>query len=255
MITNPYEATERFHLLFVAHLAQKIDSRLFAVKGGCNLRFFFKSVRYSEDIDLDVQKVATTTLRANVRNVLRHKALIDSLKTYGVEIVRQSEPKQTDTTQRWKIALGVSGYTREIPTKIEFSRRTGINGALMESVDRDIIAKYHLFPINLYHYPRIEAIKQKISALIGRTQTQARDVFDLAHLIHDGLVVGEFRLSRKQVEEASDNALSISYDAYRSQVVDFLMPEYQRVFGTTESWNDMVSRVIDFIQRVKHEPS
>ena len=31
------------------------------VKGGCNLRFFFDSVRYSEDIDFDVAVIARET--------------------------------------------------------------------------------------------------------------------------------------------------------------------------------------------------
>ena len=29
-----------------------VDKSLFALKGGCNLRFFLKSIRYSENIDL-----------------------------------------------------------------------------------------------------------------------------------------------------------------------------------------------------------
>ena len=36
---------ERFHLLFLAQLGQKLDKRFYALKGGCNLRFFFKSIR------------------------------------------------------------------------------------------------------------------------------------------------------------------------------------------------------------------
>ena len=35
-------------------------------------------------------------------------------------------------------------------------------------------------PLLLPHYPRLPAIRQKIGALAGRTEVQARDVFDLS---------------------------------------------------------------------------
>lgn len=45
------QAIEVFHLIFVAHLGRRVDKALFAIKGGCNLRFFCRSIRYSEDIE------------------------------------------------------------------------------------------------------------------------------------------------------------------------------------------------------------
>ena len=44
-ILQQIEYIERFHLLFLAQLGQKLDKRFYALKGGCNLRFFFKSIR------------------------------------------------------------------------------------------------------------------------------------------------------------------------------------------------------------------
>ena len=122
---GPYEATEHFHLVFLGQLSKRVAQNLFALKGGCNLRFYFKSVRYSEDIDFDVHKISLETLRSNVRNVLKSKAFIDTLRAEGIEIAQTSEPKQTDTTQRWKVLLRLKDVEREIPTKIEFSRRNG----------------------------------------------------------------------------------------------------------------------------------
>ena len=48
---------------------------LYAVKGGCNLRFFFKSIRYSKDLDLDVHTTAKETLRKNVNQILKFQGL------------------------------------------------------------------------------------------------------------------------------------------------------------------------------------
>jgi len=252
---NSYEATERFHLMFMGYLAQRLNPRLFAVKGGCNLRFYFKSVRYSEDIDFDVHTVSPETLRSNVRHALRNQVLTNTLRAVGIEISKTSEPKQTDTTQRWKVSLSLPGFDREIPTKIEFSRRDGLTGAVVEPVDRDLIVKYNLYPIHVSHYPRGTAIRQKVSALIGRTQTQARDIFDLALLIHDTLDLEGYTLTPAEAEEACDHALSLNFDDFQGQVVAFLLPDYQRTFGTSQMWNEMVLKVLDFIRRVPHEPA
>jgi predicted nucleotidyltransferase component of viral defense system len=250
---RPYEATEHFHLLFLVQLSKRIAPDLFALKGGCNLRFYFKSIRYSEDIDFDVRKISVATLRSNVRTIFKSKTFIDSLSAVGIEIAQTSEPKQTETTQRWKILLRVTGFDREIPTKIEFSRRDGIEGAIMEPVDRDILINYKLYPIACCHYPRIWAVRQKIGALIGRTQTQARDIFDLSLLIHDKLDLKGFILSASDMNEACEHALSLSFDDYQGQVVAYLMPEYQSLYGTELEWNNMVSKVLDFVRYACNE--
>ena len=43
---------ELFHLLFLDVFGRKIDKRFYALKGGSNLRFFLRSFRYSEDMDI-----------------------------------------------------------------------------------------------------------------------------------------------------------------------------------------------------------
>jgi len=51
----PRQAVEIFHMLFLHAFGTRVDKSLYALKGGGNLRFFHKSIRYSEDIDLDVR--------------------------------------------------------------------------------------------------------------------------------------------------------------------------------------------------------
>jgi hypothetical protein len=45
---NDRQAIEIFHLLFLRAFGARVDKALFALKGGCNLRFFLKSIRYSK---------------------------------------------------------------------------------------------------------------------------------------------------------------------------------------------------------------
>ena len=65
------QAVESFHLQFARLLCAGPDKDCFAIKGGCNLRFFFESVRYSEEIEfsrrstteLSPSRTATTAAR------------------------------------------------------------------------------------------------------------------------------------------------------------------------------------------------
>ena len=58
---------EQFHLLFLALLTRGTDKRSLVVRGGCNLRFFHRSIRYSEDMALDVDGIELRVLRDRVR--------------------------------------------------------------------------------------------------------------------------------------------------------------------------------------------
>ena len=105
------------------------------------------------------------------------------LRTLSLEIAQASEPKQTETTQRWKIQLKAQTGTI-FPTKIEFSRR-GLEEAVdFEPIDSAVLNAYRIHPLFVPHYGPIIAFKQKIRALASRTETQARDIWDLFHLIN-----------------------------------------------------------------------
>jgi predicted nucleotidyltransferase component of viral defense system len=51
---SPVQTIEFFHIAFLAVLGTRLDSARYVLKGGANLRYFFGSQRYSEDIDLDL---------------------------------------------------------------------------------------------------------------------------------------------------------------------------------------------------------
>ena len=160
------QAIEVFHPIFVAHLGRRVDKALFAIKGGCNLRFFCRSIRYSEDIDFDIRTMATGTLAGNVDAILASSAFRQNLRAKQIEVEHVTSAKQTDTTQRWKIGLRVAGGPA-IPTKVEFSRRHGLDdGHLLEPVDPELARTYELYPILAQHYSREAAFRQKILSRI-----------------------------------------------------------------------------------------
>src|SRR5580658_1626074 len=97
------QAIELFHLVFVAHFGRRVAKALFAIKGGCNLRFFCRSIRFSQDIDFDIRTMARATLENNVDSLLKSTVFVQTLRTKQLEIEHVTSAKQTDTTQRWEI--------------------------------------------------------------------------------------------------------------------------------------------------------
>ena len=249
---NERQTIEIFHLLFLRAFGARVDKALFSLKGGCNLRFFLKSIRYSEDMDLDIRTMSVNTLGSNVRHVLEALSFTQVLRAQGIEIARTSQPKQTETTQRWKLTLRLIESGAEVPTKIEFSRR-GLDGEkATESVDDGIIRTYRLYPVIVQHYSLHAAFAQKILALALREQVQARDVFDLKVLLDAGAV--EQPLHEPAITNlaaAINNACEVDYDAFAGQVLAFLEPEYQEHYGNRKVWTKLQEQVVDGLKALK----
>jgi predicted nucleotidyltransferase component of viral defense system len=242
------QAVELFHLQFVRLLAAGPDKDRFAIKGGCNLRFFFESVRYSEDIDFDVSKVPVHTLKEKVAKLLVSPAMTLPLKSRGITIAEFSAPKQTETTQRWKASLALEGRALPLHTKVEFSRRTATEEAKVEPVSTTVTAEYGLMPLLAAHYPLAAAIRQKIGALLHRSAVQARDVFDLSVLIAKASGDHEvLRPMHAQLGKAIERCMEVSYDDYKGQVVSYLKPDHVDAFGARAAWDALQSQVVEFL--------
>jgi predicted nucleotidyltransferase component of viral defense system len=82
------QSIERFHLLFLDQLGRRLDKKMYALKGGCNLRFFWKSIRYSEDIDFDVHTVAKHTLQKNVDQILKSTGFEQILRSQKLQLIK-----------------------------------------------------------------------------------------------------------------------------------------------------------------------
>jgi predicted nucleotidyltransferase component of viral defense system len=253
VVFSAQQAIELFHLVFLRALVAKgEDKGLFAVKGGCNLRFFFGSVRYSEDIDFDVVIVAKETLKNRVDRLLASPTVVAPLRARGIEVVDVSTPKQTETTQRWKAELRVDGIPLALRTKIEFSRRDDIDGATFEAVDAAIARAYALSPFPATHYAAAKAITQKIHALAGRSEPQARDVFDLSHLFAIPKTTAVLSaVERARLSTAIERAMGISFDEYAAQVVAYLAPDQRELFAGRDAWNAMQDAVVSKLDSLR----
>ncbi|OGT36935.1 MAG: hypothetical protein A3F11_09160 [Gammaproteobacteria bacterium RIFCSPHIGHO2_12_FULL_37_14] len=250
---NPRQSVELFHLLFLSQLGRKVDKKLYVLKGGCNMRFYFKSIRYSEDMDIDIQIINKETLFKNVNKILSSVPFNNILQAHGIEILNISSPKQTPTTQRWKIELKSKQTALPLHTKVEFSRREFENDTIYEPIDSQIIRQYSLLPFMTNHYSIQSMFRQKVRALALRRETQSRDIFDLYLLVSSG---NHFELDENTIamlEDAKSKANGIAFEDFKGQVVAYLPEDQQKEYDDASMWNVIVKTIIASMDKCKHE--
>ena len=254
MKLSPLQIREVFHLEFLREVLKKVPSSNFVLKGGSNLRFFFGSIRYSEDMDLDISGMPAFKLREKSLVALNSGTLRNRLQTFGVEeliLPDMKSAKQTETVQRFKVhLLTVAG--EDLFTKIEFSRR-GFDACFQaEAVGAEVIGGYQLPPLIIPHYLAPSAIKQKIKAILARRQTEARDIFDLYLLSSwSGKDNREElkKLPRGKLKQAQEKIYSIDYGQYRDKVVSFLAEEHQSQYDSERVWDEIRLRAVALLEK------
>ena len=244
---NPKQSVEVFHLVLLDQIGRKLDKQTWVLKGGCNLRFYFKSPRYSDDMDLDVQGVTVDALREKVRSILYGKPFKTILEVRGIAVEHVTEHKQTETTQRWKFGLAVRGQKGPVPTKIEFSRRGLDAESVFEPVSPEIVRFYELPPLMANHYAALAVWRQKTGAILSRAASQARDVFDLHLLLTAGLqpALGLTGKSKADLARIKESVLAVDFGQFKSQVVSYLEPDLQPSYDSEETWDAMRRRIIE----------
>ncbi|MHC4079038.1 MAG: nucleotidyl transferase AbiEii/AbiGii toxin family protein, partial [Planctomycetota bacterium] len=185
-------------------------------------------------------------VRDKVDAVLGGPAFQSLLRTQDLVVARTTRPKQTGTTQRWKFQLTGAGHAQPLHTKIELSRRGADEEHSLEPVLAEIVRPYGIPAPTANHYSAAAATRQKIGALAGRRETQARDIWDLEHL---------FRVCRadprplpastiERLDTATERVMDMPFEAFKAQVVSFLAPDQQELYKTSEAWQriqDLVS--------------
>lgn len=102
-------------------------------------------------------------------------------------------------------------------------------------------------PLFVPHYGPKIAFKQKIKALALRAETQARDVWDLFHLINAYAVQ---ECDKEYLPQACENACNISYSDFKDQVLAFFPTDLQNQY-TSAIWNQIQLKVIDYLELLK----
>lgn len=244
------QTIELFHVAFLDALSTRVDPSRYVLKGGANLRYFFDSLRYSEDIDLDLRGVPGWRLEEKVTGLLEGGTVDLLMRAHDLKVAHVSANKQTETTRRWKVGLESPARSDLVATKIEFSDRNGDSRCETEQIPRRITNPYGLRAPRVQHYNRLAATEQKVLALAGRPQTQARDVFDLDLLLRkEALEAGA--ITKDRLDEAISAAMELSFDSFRDQVVAFLEPEAAELYDSPGEWDRMQTEVGEKLEAAK----
>lgn len=233
--------------LLSAVFSQDIATRL-AVKGGFAMRIYTQAKRLTKDIDLQADpQVSMGAVARTVREGIK-SALASGL----MENVSVTEPKQTETVQRWKINGTVSGGASNVHITVEVSRRGMPNEDLL--VRREFLPDQAsgALPAVVTMFSPSQMLVSKMAALAASNRTAARDVWDLNDLFQImvemrveppiGLIAqfGEERLA--EMQRAIDDKLeSMPWAVARDQLISFLPQAIASTFDEN-SWELMRTR-------------
>lgn len=255
-IYTPLQIREVFHLEFLRWFGRKLEAAHYVLKGGVNLRLFFKSIRYSEDMDIDLTGVRVDKVKKTVMEILAGRGFTDSLRSFGIERIVApdlAKAKQTETTQRFKVHLLTAGG-EDLFTKIEFSRRRMKGTIVVESVSSETLRAYKMAPLLVPHYDAASAVAQKIQALAQRTVLQARDIFDLFLLsAHYEKSEQEPQVSKGVLQTAHGNIFLVEFPRFRDTVVAYLHREDQKSFSSPVAWDEIKLKTAHFLEELKNE--
>jgi hypothetical protein len=252
---NSLQQREVFHLEFLRWFGRKVDFRYYALKGGVNMRFFFGSIRYSEDMDLDLTQVRVDVIQDIVLQIFKSQNFIDNLRPYNIQSISVPDmvkAKQTETTQRFKMHL-ITFAGEDLFTKVEFSRRGLKDGIMANAVPDSILRAYKLIPIIVPHYNAMAATLQKISALASRPTVQARDIFDLYILnpkLNDPEINSLKTPKKEKLETAYENLFSVTFEQFRDSVVSFLSPDEQTSYSSSLFWDEIKLKVANLLEKL-----
>lgn len=248
---------EIFHLEFLRYFVRKIKVGYYALKGGTNLRFFFHSFRYSEDMDLDIFEVKVGLLRDIVIDILQSKTFSDNLRSFQIEKIIPpdiAKAKQTEVTQRFKVHL-ITSRGEDYFTKIEFSRRGLKKGIVIEPVLISILRTYKIPPLLVPHYNIQSALIQKIDAIASRTIIQARDTFDLYILSsqYKPLKLEKIKINSDKLKKAYSNIFEINFEQFRDTVISYLSAEDQGLYNLPPIWDEIKLKAANFIEELQKD--
>ncbi len=256
-IYTDLQLRELFHLEFLRWFGRKVRPGHYAVKGGVNIRLFFKSPRYSEDIDIDLRGLSGEALKKQVMGILQAPSFRRNFAPFGIKDILPPDlaaAKQTATTQRFKVHLiTVSGL--DLFTKIEFSRRGFSGKTIVEAIPAEVLRGYRISPLFVSHYDAASAVLQKIGALASRSAVQARDIFDLFILsgqTNIKALAAVSPLGGSVLSAAHERVFEVDFPVFRDTVVSYLAAEDQEVYEAAASWEEVrlkVSHLIEEFQK------
>lgn len=209
------------------------------LKGGMAMRATRGSMRYTKDIDL----AGSPDVSVN-RIAGRINAAISALRRDGmIEDFTVSMPKQTETTQRWKIGGRIGGVA--INLTVEVSRRDRIPEEHVDHVVWSPPREYGLSPILIDAFDASLLAASKTACLMDISREAARDFFDLWILVKAN-VEPPISLIRRFGREALERSIAnieaklekMDFGMVKDELLPFL-PDYFARRMDEALWDDI----------------
>jgi predicted nucleotidyltransferase component of viral defense system len=207
-----------------------------AFVGGTALRFLYAIPRFSEDLDFSLIREDEN---ADFRTALTEVKRALTMEGYRVEI--SVNDKKTVSSAWLKFPglpheLGLSPHASQVLSiKVEVDTRPP-RGAVVETS----IVRRHA-TLNLCHYDQASLLAGKLHAVLSRTWTKGRDLFDLAWYLSDrAWPAPNLTLLNAALAQTGWKGLAMTPANWREQV-------RQRV--ATLDWNLARSDVRPFLER------
>ena len=125
-----------------------------------------------------------------------------------------------------------------------------MGNAVIEQVMSEALRFYKMAGFVVPHYGVNSAVLQKISALAQRTETQARDIFDI-NLLSTQYSKNDYnapKLAIKVIKASHENVFNVSFAQFRDTVVNYLRAEDQKTYDSEDVWDDIQLKMIQFIK-------
>ena len=147
----------------------------FVLKGGLAMRLAYGSERYTKDIDLDADPAFP---KQRIQGIVR-RSIAGAISSGLIDNAVVTDPKQTETTLRWKISGFYPGSSEPLHLTVEVSRRTPL--VPLGVVEVPAPGFNSRTPIRVMSSRALAVAK--VFALTALNRTEVRDLFDLDVLI------------------------------------------------------------------------
>lgn len=246
------EIRDRLQQRVLTHLFRGSESSSLVLKGGGAMRVLTESARYTQDLDFDHDPHRTLgslqrTVRSAVERALQGSGLLDPTI---------SEPKQTDTVARWKIAARTSAG-EDLRLTVEVSRRAAPDLSHVLKVPVQI-ADRTLPRVYVSVYDEQALTDNKLAALLDENRTAPRDIYDLELLLARGVCPSAQAVERVGGQVSLARRVSGKLDAmpwafFRDQVLPALPRDIQLNLDEDE-YLAMKVRLIESLERCAPQP-
>ena len=115
-----------------------------------------------------------------------------------------------------------------------------------------MVAAYALRPPTTLHYTADAVIEQKVAALAHRSETQARDLFDLELLLRQNPeTITAGTIAPSMLDLAVERAFELPFQAFTDQVLPFLDVGILELYDNPLAWGSMQAFVAERLMELR----